>query len=377
MQARRTLRVALIVLIGLAGSRAASANVGARSTGGQLAGEPPGIRDVAILGETLVIDLRPLADDGRVQVVATYRLDNRAGELALDLVLASGSGQPDDLRVTLDGAAVITKARAGELPATWKAPATTPLPDGGDLDYVVREPRALEGFQLTLPPGRHELSMSYAADAVRHHAGEPTLMRQFAYVLAPARSWAGFGGLDATVRVPAGWSAAVRPEMTRDGDTLHATFPDLPADAIALTVQAPTLLFQLLRYAGGALLALALVGGGIVMWRRAAARQRELSAIGLAPSLRRALAPGAAWSAAFFAVGLAAVFIPDSVLGSQEDRRGYVEAAWTVLLLLGTLLLLPIYTAVAHRAARAAHAASPEPHMKLRRDPDPAARVDA
>jgi hypothetical protein len=43
--------------------------------------------------------------------------------------------------------------------------------------------------------------------------------------------------LEAEVLLPRGWRAASAPEMKRNGDTLAAVWREIPADALALTVQ--------------------------------------------------------------------------------------------------------------------------------------------
>ncbi|HEX3757788.1 MAG TPA: hypothetical protein VHW23_03740, partial [Kofleriaceae bacterium] len=323
---------AAVALAALASAGTASANVGPKTWGGQLAGEPPGIHDIAIEHEELSIDLQRLPHGDPAAVSVLYHLDNRAAEQALDLVFASGTGGIDELQVKLDGVSVSTEPHAGELPASWQAPDSTPLPGGGEASYALPRPGVPRGFRLTVPPGRHALAISYAADVLLHHHGDPTVLRQFAYVLAPARSWAGFGGLDVTVRVPAGWDAAVRPALARDGDTLHAAFPGVPADALALTVQAPTGLFWVMRCATAVLLLAMVLGGGVVVWRVAARRQRWRSAAYLlsvtqvGPSPGRAVGYGATWSAAVFAVGLIAVLTPELTLAAgQADRLGYLD----------------------------------------------------
>jgi hypothetical protein len=343
---------ALAVLVAVP---AASANVGAPTQGGQLAGEPAGIRDIAIAHEDLAIDLRPLVDGNLAQVSATYHLDNRAADQTLDLVLASGSGEPVQFRVTLDGAEVPTAAWPdAALPASWQAPTATPRLDGdGELGYELRHPGGPLGFRLAVPPGRHTLSLAYSADPVHHHAGEPMLLHQFVYVLSPARTWAGFGGLDVTLRVPPGWRAAVRPALVRDGDTLHAAFPDLPADAIAVTVAAPAGAFRIIRYTAGALFAIVALCGGIAVARVAAARERHALAAGKLPSPWVALGAGFAWSAAFLAAGLCAVLGPAEALpAAQVDHRGYGEAFAAILVVIGALFVLPIGVWVARAAGR-------------------------
>ncbi len=79
----------------------------------------------------------------------------------------------------------------------------------------------------------------YEAVASSHRTGAPTVYWQLGYVLAPAREWGGFGGLAVTVHLPPNWDAAASLPLTRDGDTLKGSFPNLPADALGLTAQAP------------------------------------------------------------------------------------------------------------------------------------------
>jgi hypothetical protein len=355
--------IALGALIALA-PLAAMANVRPRSSGGQLAGEPVGITDIAILHEHLMIDLRPLANAGQVGVAATYHLDNRAGAKHLDLVFASGSDTLSAFRVTLDGQPIASALRPGAtLPASWQDPPSTPLPDGtGELDYELRDHAAPVGFQLDVAPGRHELSISYAADAMLHHHGEPTVMRQFAYVLSPARAWAGFGGIDVTVHAPPGWHAGVSPALARKGDTLHGKLPGVPADAIAVTVQAPSGAFVLWRYASNALFAIVAIGGGFTVYRRTRVRERQRATAGNPRSVLATLGRAIAWASAFFGAGLLAIFGPGRMLpAGQADHDGYGQAIAAIAVGIGAVLALLIGVWLASLAGRRAHAASAKP----------------
>src|SRR5206468_3910385 len=107
------------------------------------------------------------------------------------------------------------------------------------LGYDVSGRAGELAFALTFAPGVHEVTVRYRARPTAHSAGSPALFWQLAYVLAPARSWAGFGGLAARIDLPPGWRAAVTPAMHRQGDALVGTWSALPADAIAITAQAP------------------------------------------------------------------------------------------------------------------------------------------
>jgi hypothetical protein len=203
--------VGTLALIALAPA-SGSANLGPPTKGGQLVAEPDGIKDVEINRETLTIDMRPLSNHGHVLVEAVYQLHNHGDEKKLDLLFASGAAETMNLRVWLGDQLIASRlAEEGtKLPKSWQAPRTTPGIEGDDelaIRYRGSEARPAS-FSIVLPPGRHTLKVQYAADAVHNRARGPTVCRQFAYVLAPARSWAGFGGLDVTIHVPEGWDVA-------------------------------------------------------------------------------------------------------------------------------------------------------------------------
>ncbi len=222
----------------------ALANMGNPYTAGSPAGEPTGLEQVAIERETLEIDLRPLASGKSAEIVATYAVRNDGAERSLPLVFVAAALDGAAARppaISLDGAAVpITEVRRVAKPAEWRAPATTPgLGERETLTYIVQDPSGLR-FDLALPPGRHTVRAAYAATATKAAmADSPLVYWQLGYVLAPARQWASFGGLDVRVSLPPGWSAASSPVLARSGDTLSGTFRDVPADALALTTQAP------------------------------------------------------------------------------------------------------------------------------------------
>jgi hypothetical protein len=323
-------------------SPAANANVARPWGGGQIVGEPAGVSAALISHEDLVIDLRGLEHvGGLVDVTASYDLENRGAAEHLDLVFASGASDLKKLRVTFDGGVIATRVdRTVTIPLTWQAPARTPRPDGmGTLLYELdpSESAAPVLFSIDLPPGRHRLSVSYSADAMVHRIGEPTVVRQFAYVLAPARTWNAFGGLDVTVHVPPGWGAAASPTLTRDGDTLHAMFGDLPADAITMAVQAPPTRHRVVRLATLALLVVVAIGGARLV-RLQAKRRAELIK---RPGVWAAFGWGAAWSFAFFTVGVLAVIAPSLALPFHlADTSGYGHILALLLVVAGSGLVL-------------------------------------
>lgn len=362
MAARSTLLVTSTVAV-LMSSRAAFANMAAPFSRGEVRAEPAGIADVAILHEDLFIDLRPLSGGNRlVAVSATYRLDNRAGDKHLDLVFASGARDLTNIRVTLDGATVPTRSRRGvATPRTWDPPARTPLPDGrGSLPYEVDPRDDSGGFALDFDcaRGAHQLAITYLAEAGSWHTGDPTVVRQFAYVLAPARAWAGFGGLDVAIHVPHGWRAASEPPLTREGDVLHGTFPSVPADALAVAIQAPANAFYVVRALALAALAIITVGGWRFIRHRALAHLRD----GARPSRLGVAALGLAWSGLFFVAGCLAIRAPDWVLPDDSVSDYGYGAPMAFLAVMGAspvLFVLAILLAL--RAPRQAGPAAPSP----------------
>jgi hypothetical protein len=222
---------------------AASANMGPPWIGGRVVAEPDGMKGVRVLHEALVIDLRPVAGGQFAHVEATYRFRNDGPARQLELLFATGANEIAGFAVTLDGAPVPSAPRdVGELPKSWQPPLHTPSFDQHKLDYGPKlggSDLKTIGFVLAVSPGEHTVRVSYRAPASKNMYGYPVAYQQFAYVLAPAKSWEAFGKLDVTVHVPEGWAAATEPALTRAGDTLSGTFDGIPADALALTLQAP------------------------------------------------------------------------------------------------------------------------------------------
>lgn len=207
---------------------------------GHAAGEPSGgLREVFIEREQLRIDLRPLADDEPARVEAVYRVRNDGAARALELVFVAAALAAGEHGVWVDGRPVAsTPGAAGPLPPSWRVPGATPALDSeGPLAYEVRGEGTLS-FRVTLAPGRHEIRVRYPATAsvyVDEH--RITAAQQLAYVLAPARDWAGFGGVDVRVELPRGWRAASAPALRREGNALVGSWDRVPADALALTVR--------------------------------------------------------------------------------------------------------------------------------------------
>ena len=208
---------------------------------GSRLGEPAGaLAGVAIEHESLDIDLRPLKLEEPARVEAAYRVRNDGPARTLDLLFVA-NGLAQGFAVYVDGKPVnATPGTAGTLPASWRAPAATPAPEGAPA-AIPYEPRG-EGtlaFRAALPAGRHEILVRYPAEASVYSRNDLTPVWQLGYVLAPARDWASFGTLDVRVRVPRGWRAGSSIPLQRRGNELTGSFRGVPADALALAVQRP------------------------------------------------------------------------------------------------------------------------------------------
>jgi len=214
-------------------------NAGPRSTGAFVIAEPPGVADVQITRETLSIDLRPAQLGQKAIVEATYQLHNEGEERLLELLFAFGSRENKDWSITLDDKpleGVLTQG--ADMPIAWRPPRETPgLESDTPLSYGVGwltvEPLA---FKLVVPSGNAVLKVRYQAEIALNYA-RPSMYRQFAYILSPARSWASFGGLDLMIQVPGGWSVASTLDLEREGDLLRGNFDRIPADSLAITMR--------------------------------------------------------------------------------------------------------------------------------------------
>ncbi|HEY0077991.1 MAG TPA: hypothetical protein VGB73_05045 [Pyrinomonadaceae bacterium] len=229
--------------------------------------EPAGdLKSVHIERETLTVDLRPLAEGRPAVVEAIYRVRSDGAETqTLNLLFLADALAPqspggwrwEDSRwvarktggqarpetgVWLDNQPVQTETSERpktHLPPSWRSPETTPTLRSGEeeLPYDVTSGGAI-AFRVVLTPGTHVFRVRYEArPAAYSGVSSSAIYWQLGYILAPAREWASFGGLDAKVLLPRGWKAATAPAMRREGDTLTASWNEVPADALAITVQ--------------------------------------------------------------------------------------------------------------------------------------------
>jgi hypothetical protein len=342
---------AVVVLLALTAT--ASANVAQPRFPGTPAGEPNGLHDIAIAREDLVLDLEPLVRGEPVQIRATYHLANHGDESTASLVFVSGSRDAGaaGARVTLDDQAVQTTDADDEqrhIPDAWRPPATTPGFEGESRPYEVKA-GSMRAFTLAIPRGEHVLAVSYDATASLDRRSGDTLVWQLAYILAPARDWAGFGTLDLAVRVPDGWELAISPPLDDSG---HQTFTGLPADAIALTTRARTgALHGVLGIVLPLLVVVVVIAGvaGLVSFGRSR-RQALRSAWPFA------LAGGVAWGAAIAVAGvLAAMASTFAIPPGQEASHGYAIGFGMVIAVLGGVVATPIGFAIVMVASRRGH----------------------
>jgi hypothetical protein len=333
--------------------------------GGSL-GEPTGLKDVVIEHETLTLDMRPLEKDRFASISVRYDLRNTRSNNRLDLVFVAGN-PPGPMELTLDGKAIpCTPFAHSNLPASWRTPESTPGIDTGPLRYLVSKP-GVWSFQITLSPGKHRLEARYSALAGVKREEAATKLWQLAYILAPAREWAGFGRLDVTVLLPAGWRSAAEPQLERDGDMLTGSFDRIPADALALTVQHPIPVgHETLVEVGGTVFFGSLWLGpvvslvaGVVIGRRLARRGR---------SGRRGLVPIILVSASLAVVMLVAgyfrMFGLDLLIPPFQSN--IYPGVNVIVFLVATLLLFILDLAVAQIALFFTHKALAPHHPPLR-----------
>jgi len=338
------------------------ANVGPPSSGGQVVAEPVGIQEVEIRWEVLRIDLRPLAENDPAIVFAEYQLENHGPEKSLDLLFASGSAEVSQLTVSLNEKPIPTRpAPETPLPESWQPPKETPGLHGDPpisyLDYG-SQPAIPHSMTLVIPEGSHKLRVQYRAEAAVHRFGQPTIYHQFAYILAPARSWSRFGGMDVTIELPQGWGVSCNLSLHRTGDVLEGSFSELPADAIAITTQAAVSdRYGLASNGLYWLYLLSAVFGLAFCWKMGRHTGRQLAKLPNESRPRRvwptSLFAGILAGLTTFASGLLAVFVPDFLLpANQITHYGYGQ----IFYLIGVIYLSSNVTligfGVAHLTAR-------------------------
>jgi hypothetical protein len=204
------------VLLGFLLPASVWANIGPKWWGDPTA-EPQGLKGVAITHEQLTIDLRPLADVEPVKVEAIYQLNNPGPAKKLDLLFITGVAGVSDFEVRLGGRPIESKRLTSEknldkLPPNWKPPEDLPGIDSeqtGSRNRFGLTEKIVLAFSLELPHGSSTLEAHYRARATGESENYPTVTWQFPYVLAPAREWGSFGGLDVTVYLPEAWRSNV------------------------------------------------------------------------------------------------------------------------------------------------------------------------
>ncbi|MBL8794004.1 MAG: hypothetical protein JNM56_08865, partial [Planctomycetia bacterium] len=330
----------------------APANTAAPWRSGQSVGEPGGLQSVRIDRETLTLDLRGFKHAGPAKIEATYHLYNTGDTLTTDLVFVVGSllGEGDGAGVWLDDQPVPHERDAKPaLPPSWQPPKQTPALPGGRPMHYSASGSAL-AFKVSLPPGAHQLRVKYLARPSAYSAGSPTLYWQLGYVLAPARDWAGFGKLDVKVTLPEGWSAACEPPLDRQGDELTGSFQGVPADALALTVQAPPRTpAWLLTAINWTCALLALLAAPVLIWRLSGALGRKLAVARQTSGLLVvcALLAGLLWSATLVAAVFTASFASSELAALPHQKAWAVDYGpvfFFFLALLGAAALAPLGT---------------------------------
>jgi hypothetical protein len=254
------------------------ANIGERWWGDPAA-EPRGLKEVAITHEKLTIDMRPLAALQPVQLEAIYSLHNPGTAKEFDLVFVSGAALTNDFEIRLDGRLLESRTALwrelagpyGDLPAPWKPP-TSMRGIGGETAHFrpayFTEEATLLVFSVVLPPGPSTLTARGRAKACGADEQYPTATWVVPYLLAPAREWGSFGGLEVTAFVPEGWPSTCTLPLEREGSVLHGTFTALPADNLLLAARSPVgPWFRSAIYGGGVLYILAVLSGGALCWR--------------------------------------------------------------------------------------------------------------
>jgi hypothetical protein len=212
---------------------------------GQLLLDVEGVKDVAIVRETLRIDLRPLERGGNVKISATYVVEHVQPARELPLTFVTGADSIRSVECRLNGVPLaFTTKQVVNMPDTWKPPETTPgfVPEEQLLYSRSITDTQHEWILFTVPlrTGRQTIEVSYEVEAGAYYSPDHTAKYwQTAYILSPAKTWKSFGGLTLEVMAPANWPVKSNLPLVNEGERWTGRFDSLPADFLTLTTQHP------------------------------------------------------------------------------------------------------------------------------------------
>lgn len=336
---------------------------------GDVIGEPSGMLDsITVLYEYLWIDMTPIGAGERYgRVSVDYTIVNNGTERTIPLVFlpgamevrypnSGGSNHPDTtfmIEVALDDNPVSisgTLANVDSLPTEWRIPSTTPGLNGSDPVRYEAQNEGMIQFMLRIPSGQHVVRVRYRAAPTSNSSKRITKLWQFAYILAPARQWAGFGTLETVVTVPDGWEVAVTPAMTlSENFWWKGKWEGIPSDAITISFAMPTPGW--LSYLDNGLPIIASLLGIALCWSIGKRVGKWLVRTKRTPgwSVPMALLAGAGWALLVLMAMLLASSIVSNTLGHQLARGyGYGSAIALVLIYMpGTFLVGTLLTVIA------------------------------
>jgi hypothetical protein len=327
--------------------------------------EPTGLREVRVLSESLLIDLRPMSDRSHVAVEAVYHLENPGKARKLTLTFLA-RGNLDRFEALLNETELVSEEIKEEAAlADWTRAEVRPGRHGyvglPEVDIAFMIGRRV---QFTLPEGRHTLAVQYQVPP-SDRASDPTILWTLKYVPAPAREWEGFGGLELTIHAPDGWKfQSVPDEMPQEGDTRKATFRAAPAQDLTFQFQAAAgpAYYRLLYIAWVVTLLLVVGGlGGSWWFGRVWGRQRTVAwpaAVGLA----------VLWTSLLLVASFTLGSLPETAL--PKGQAPFLAGMLRVLLLgLFGMLALPVgYFVVLVTAVRVRRQAMPNEDSRADRN---------
>ena len=231
MRAPPAVTALALATLALTLARPASANMARPSADGEQTGVLVPQRDSAIRvdAETLTFDVS--ADLGTAAVTAVYRMTNTgAAPSAPEVAFVFVQGDRDraaDPSIRLDDRVVPFTLSGDEsrLASGWST-----LASSRKLGFIF--------FHLDFAPGQtRTVTVAFTQASSWDHSHTANTVHGFDYLLSPARSWASFGPLDVSVRVPPDTRlTAGVPALTRDGDRYRASLPTLPSGELHFEV---------------------------------------------------------------------------------------------------------------------------------------------
>lgn len=214
----------------------AAANVPAPFSAGEAGFEPVGFGDFGRVTERITIDMTGIVDAAPVKIVNAFEIENDNSPKKIRLMFPSVR----DLVFELDGAVIepAVSEPPTDFKSPWAMPSSTFWVDGKSLGYSNNN-RAPDVFSITIPPGRHTLTIRESLTPSRNVSGRLTKYWQFAFVMLPFDARKSIKETTVEIKTPPTWDTVVMPEFAGQNGVYVGKIGETLPKALLITTKMP------------------------------------------------------------------------------------------------------------------------------------------